>query len=91
MGDLITTCVSPHSRNRKVGELLASGKSLDDILAHMNGVPESVTTTSLCLKLAAKYGVSMPITTQVGEILWSGKDPRQALDDLMTRTRKDED
>ncbi len=91
MGDLITTCVSPHSRNRRVGELLASGVTLDDILSGMTGVPESVTTTSLCLKLAEKFGISMPITAQVGEILWSGKDPRRALDDLMNRSRKDED
>jgi glycerol-3-phosphate dehydrogenase (NAD(P)+) len=91
MGDLITTCISPHSRNRRVGELLASGTRLDDILSGMNGVPESVSTASLCLGLAEKYGLSMPISAQVGEILWKGKDLRQALDDLMNRTRKDED
>lgn len=91
MGDLITTCVSPHSRNRRVGELLAGGATLDDILANMNGVPESVTTTGLCLKLAAGFGISMPIAAQVGEILWNKKDLRRALDDLMNRTQKDED
>ncbi len=91
MGDLITTCVSPHSRNRRVGELLASGATLDAILANMSGIPESVTTTSLCLRLADRYAVAMPIAFEVGEILWKNKDLRQALHDLMTRTRKDED
>lgn len=91
MGDLITTCMSPHSRNRAVGERLARGAALDAILAEMHGVPESVTTTSLCLELAKRHGVSMPITAQVGAILWEGKDIRRALGDLMNRSRKDED
>ncbi len=91
MGDLITTCVSPHSRNRRVGEELAKGKTLESILAGMTGIPESVTTTSLCLDLAKRHGISMPITREVGEILWHGKDIRRALGDLMARSRKDED
>lgn len=91
MGDLITTCVSDLSRNRQVGTLLASGKTLDDILASMNGVPESVTTTSLALELAEKLHVDMPITTQVAALLREGKAPARALDELMNRARKDED
>lgn len=91
MGDLITTCISPHSRNRAVGEQLAAGRRLDDILAGMSGIPESVTTTGLCVKLAEQHHVSMPITRQVAEVLWEGKELEQALDELMTRARKDED
>lgn len=90
MGDLITTCCSAHSRNRRVGELLAEGKSLDEILAGINGVPESVVTTSLALSLARKLGIDMPITLEVAAVLWEGKNPEAALHDLMNRTRKDE-
>ncbi len=91
MGDLITTCMSPLSRNRKVGEQLAAGMSLEEILASMNGVPESVSTTRLAVRLAEKHQVSMPITRQVAAVLWEGKSPLQALDELMNRARKDED
>lgn len=91
MGDLITTCISAHSRNRRVGRMLAEGKALDAILGDMNGIPESVTTTRLALELAKKHHVEMPITEQVAAVLWKGKPPEQALDELMTRARKDED
>ena len=91
MGDLITTCISAHSRNRQVGTRLAAGEKLEDILAGMTGVPESVTTTSLAVGLAKKHHVAMPITEQVASVLWEGKSPAQALDELMNRARKDED
>lgn len=91
MGDLITTCISSHGRNRRVGELLAEGRTLESILEEMTGVPESVTTTTLTLELAARHHVDMPITEQVAAVLWKGKKPEQALRDLMTRARKDED
>lgn len=90
MGDLITTCCSTHSRNRRVGEMLAAGKSLDEILAGISGVPESVVTTSLVLALARKLGIDMPITREVAAVLWEGKKPEAALHDLMNRARKDE-
>lgn len=91
MGDLITTCISAHSRNRRVGRMLAEGKSLDAILGDMNGVPESVSTTRLAMELARKHHVELPITEQVAAVLWDGKPPEQALDELMNRARKDED
>lgn len=91
VGDLITTCVSPLGRNRRVGVLLAQGLPLDEILASINGVPESVSTTTLALELARKHFVDMPITQQVGQLLWHGKSPHDALSDLMNRARKDED
>ncbi len=91
MGDLITTCISDLSRNRRVGARLAAGETLDSILAGMTGVPESVTTTSLAVDLAKRHGVSMPITEQVAAVLWGGKSPERALEELMNRARKDED
>ncbi len=91
MGDLITTCVSAHSRNRLVGLMLARGKTLKEIEAEINGVPESIHTTSLVLSLARKHFVSMPITEQVAAVLWKGKTPADALDELMNRAKKDED
>ncbi len=90
MGDLLTTCYSPHGRNRKVGMLLAEGKSLPDILAGISGVPESVSTTTLALSLADRLGVDMPITREVAAVLWKGKAPEKALDDLMGRAHRDE-
>ena len=91
MGDLITTCISPHGRNRAVGIELAKGKKLADILAGIPGVPEGVTTTESLLELSRRHGVDMPITEQVAAVLWKGKNPEQAVADLMTRARKDED
>lgn len=91
MGDLITTCISPHGRNRAVGIELAKGRKLADILAGIPGVPEGVTTTKSLLELARKRGIDMPITEQVEAVLWEGKNPEQAVTDLMTRARKDED
>ncbi len=90
MGDLITTCFSPHGRNRAVGIRLAKGETLEQILASMNGVPESVTTTASVLALAKQHYVDMPITEQVAAVLWQGKSPVQAVHDLMTRAKKDE-
>ncbi len=90
MGDLITTCVSKHSRNRLVGELLAKGKTIKEIEEEINGVPESIHTTSLVLSLAKKHFIDMPITEQVAAVLWEAKSPADALDDLMNRAKKDE-
>lgn len=90
MGDLVLTCITPHSRNRHVGLLLAQGRRLDDILAEMSGVPESVTTTELVLKLAEKHHVDMPICREVAEVLWKGKEPQKSLKELMTREQRDE-
>lgn len=91
MGDLITTCISPHGRNRLVGIQLAAGKTLAQILEEIPGVPEGVTTTRSLLALADRFGIDMPITAQVAAVLRDGKDPRRALDELMNRAKKDED
>ncbi len=90
MGDLITTCISPHGRNRQVGIMLAQGQSIDAILEAIPGVPEGVTTTQSLLGLARGMGIDMPITEQVAAVLWQGKKPEQAMTDLMARASKDE-
>ena len=90
LGDLITTCISPHGRNRLVGIELARGKKLAEILADIPGIPEGVSTTKCLLALAREKGIDMPITQQVEAVLWEDKKPEQAVHDLMTRARKDE-
>ncbi len=90
MGDLIATCTSRHSRNRFVGEEIAKGKNLNDVLKSMVMVAEGVKTTRSAFQLAQKYNMEMPITEQVYKILFEKKDPKQAVKDLMTREPKPE-
>ncbi|HJU80603.1 MAG TPA: NAD(P)H-dependent glycerol-3-phosphate dehydrogenase [Acidimicrobiia bacterium] len=90
MGDLIATCTSPHSRNQRVGLELAAGKSLDEITGEMNMVAEGVKTTKAVLQLAERVGVEMPIAVQVGNVLYAGHHPRQAVLSLMTRASRSE-
>ncbi|HEY7583773.1 MAG TPA: NAD(P)H-dependent glycerol-3-phosphate dehydrogenase [Acidimicrobiia bacterium] len=90
MGDLIATCTSPHSRNHRVGLGLAAGKSLGEITGEMNMVAEGVKTTKAVLQLADGAGVEMPIAAQVGNVLYAGHHPRQAVLSLMTRASKSE-
>ncbi len=90
LGDLIVTCDSRHSRNRRVGEQIGMGKTLGDILADMPMVAEGVATTESAYFLAKRHGVEMPIVEQVYEILFHNKSPRQAVHDLMTRESKSE-
>jgi len=90
MGDLIATCTSKHSRNRYVGEEIAKGRKLNEILQSMAMVAEGVKTTKSAYQLSRKYNVEMPITEQVYKILFEEKDPRQAVKDLMTREPKPE-
>jgi len=90
MGDLVLTCTGDLSRNRSVGLELGRGRSLQDILAGMNMVAEGVKTTISTYQLAAKLNVSAPITEQVYKILEEGKDPHQAVTDLLDRSLKSE-
>jgi glycerol-3-phosphate dehydrogenase (NAD(P)+) len=90
IGDLITTCISRHSRNRNMGELIASGVPLKDALAKSVMVAEGVETARSAYALAQKYGIEMPITTQVYKTLFEGKSVRDALRDLMLRESKPE-
>ncbi|SYZ73674.1 Glycerol-3-phosphate dehydrogenase (NAD(P)+) [Candidatus Zixiibacteriota bacterium] len=90
VGDLITTCISRHSRNRYVGDKIGRGEKLRDILAGMVMVAEGVDTTRSAKALADKYGVEMPITEQVFRILFEERSPKEALADLMGRSLKQE-
>ena len=87
-GDLIVTCTSMHSRNRRAGILLGQGKSLDDTLKEVHMVVEGVNTATAAYRLSQKYGVEMPITEAAYRVLYEGKSPREAVYDLMKRDKK---
>lgn len=90
MGDLIVTCTSVHSRNWKAGNMLGKGMKLDEVLETMGMVVEGVRTTKAAYQLAEKYDVPMPITTALYQVLFEGKEPKQAVDELMHRLKKRE-
>lgn len=90
IGDLITTCISKHSRNRKMGELIASGLSLEEALKRMTMVAEGVETTRAVYDLARKYNIEMPITQEVYRSIFEGKSVKEAVRDLMLRDYKPE-
>lgn len=90
IGDLMVTCMSRHSRNRGVGERLGKGETLGEIMAGMKMVAEGVWNCQAAKELAGELGIPVPITEQVNAIVHEGKDPRQAVLDLMTRTPKPE-
>lgn len=90
MGDLMTTCISPYSRNRYVGEEIAKGKKLTEVIQHMEQIAEGVYTAESAYKLAKVYKVDMPIAEQVYKILFKNKNPLEAVTDLMTREKKAE-
>lgn len=90
LGDLVLTSTGSLSRNRAVGYQLGLGKNLDDILKETNMVAEGVETTRAAYHLARKHGVRMPIVSEVFSVLFHGKDPREAVNDLMERTAGDE-
>jgi len=91
LGDLVLTCTGGLSRNRSVGVELGRGGKLPEIIAAMHGmVAEGVFTTTAAVGLAKARGVEMPITEQMHAILHEGKSPREAIQQLMTRTGKQE-
>ena len=90
VGDLIVTCTSMHSRNRRAGILLGQGKGLKETLDEVHMVVEGVNTAAAAYRLGQKYGVCMPITEEANAILFDGKNAREAVNSLMTRERKDE-
>ncbi len=85
LGDLVVTCYSQHSRNRKVGELLASGLSLQEISDNYNFVAEGVFTAKAIKELADKNKVEMPICQKIYEIIYQGKTVQDAIQELMGR------
>lgn len=90
VGDLVVTCTSRHSRNRAVGELLATGKSKEEIVSHMRMVAEGIRTAPALEQLAAKVGVEMPITSQVVAVLDGHVDVRETVMNLMGRDPAEE-
>jgi len=90
LGDLATTCFSPNSRNRTVGEALGRGRKIKDILGSMNAVAEGVVTAKAVYHLARAKKIPMPIVTEVYKIIFENKSPNRALKDLMKRSLKSE-
>ncbi len=90
IGDLVVTCESKHSRNRFVGDQLGQGRKIDEILKNMEMVAEGVKTAKSAYDLSKKYKVEMPITREIYEVIYSGKDPKQSVNDLMTRKLRSE-
>ncbi len=90
MGDLIVTCTSMHSRNRRAGILIGKGMPVQQAMDEVKMVVEGVYTTKAAYALAKKYDVEMPITEQAYAVLFEGKSPRQAVMELMCRDKRHE-
>lgn len=90
VGDLIVTCTSMHSRNRRAGILIGSGKSLSEALEEVHMTVEGVSATDAAYRLAKSNGIEMPITEAAYSVLFEGKDPREAVFALMRRDGKSE-
>jgi glycerol-3-phosphate dehydrogenase (NAD(P)+) len=88
IGDLIVTCTSMHSRNRRAGILIGQGKTLQEALDEVKMVVEGVYSAKAALGLAHKYHVDMPIIEKVNEVLFNQTDPRIAVSELMNREKK---
>jgi glycerol-3-phosphate dehydrogenase (NAD(P)+) len=85
MGDLVATCISPQSRNRRVGEELGKGRSLEAIIEDMNQVAEGVKSTKVVMELAAEFGVDMPIASEMDAVCNAGRPPAEAYRGLLSR------
>lgn len=90
LGDLIVTCTSEHSRNWRAGNRLGSGQTLKEVTEGMGMVIEGVRTTQAAYELAEKYNVSMPITSAIYHVLFRDVTPKEAVDRLMERDKKEE-
>ena len=88
LGDLIVTCASMHSRNRKAGILLGQGKTLDEAIKEVNMVVEGVYSAKSALMAAKKYNVEIPIIEQVNAVLFENKNAAEAVNELMIRDKK---
>lgn len=90
IGDLIVTCASMHSRNRRAGILIGKGYTMEEAMSEVKMVVEGVYSAKAALALAARYQVSMPIVEQVNEVLFSGKSVKEAVPELMLRDKRTE-
>lgn len=88
IGDLIVTCASVHSRNRKAGYLMGKGYTMEEAMAEVKMVVEGVYSAKAAKELAEKYNVEMPIITEVNKVLFEGKSASEAVKDLMLRDKK---
>ena len=90
IGDLIVTCTSMHSRNRRAGILIGRGKSMDEALSEVHMVVEGVQSCRAAYELAKKHAVEMPIVEKAYQVLYEGKNPKDAVLELMQRDPKSE-
>ncbi len=90
LGDLVVTCASMHSRNRRAGILIGQGKSTQEAVNEVKMVVEGINSADAALRLAMKYEVEMPIVEQVNDVLFNGKSAAEAVRDLMLREKKSE-
>jgi len=90
LGDMVTTCFSLESRNRSLGEKIGRGMKLEDILEGMNMVAEGVYTAKAVYEFSKQHGIDMPITEKVYQVLYDGKSPHDAVNELMSRQPKPE-
>ena len=88
IGDLIVTCASMHSRNRRAGILIGKGYTMEEAMNEVKMVVEGVYSAKAALGLARKYEISMPIIEQVNLVLFGGKPAKEAVADLMLRDKK---
>lgn len=88
VGDLIVTCTSMHSRNRRAGILIGQGEQLDEVINKVGMVVEGIKTTKSAYQLSRKYDVNMPITKEIYGVLYEGYDVKNSVFDLMLRDRK---
>lgn len=91
LGDLIVTCLSEHSRNRKAGYLIGKGYTLEETKKQVGMTIESIDNIEVAKQLSEKVGVEMPILEVAYDVLYNNLNPKQAVDILMKRTKKDED
>ena len=90
IGDLIVTCASVHSRNRKAGYLMGQGETMEEAMEEVQMVVEGVYSAKAGLQLAKKYEVSIPIIEQINKVLFEGKNAAEAVKELMGREGKTE-
>ncbi|GAB4073566.1 NAD(P)H-dependent glycerol-3-phosphate dehydrogenase [Barrientosiimonas marina] len=90
VGDLIVTCTSPHSRNWRAGNMLGKGHKLDEVVDQMGMVIEGTRTTKAAYQFAEKQEIEMPITEGLYKILFADQEPREVVDQLMNRSKREE-
>ena len=90
LGDLLVTCLSEHSRNRKAGKLIGAGKTLEETKQEVGMTIESIDNIDVAYELAKKYNIEMPIVNAVYDVLYNGLKPEKAVQMLMTRDKKSE-